>query len=167
MRHHPRLVTLRRTLGGLSAVALAACAGRGDRSTATSHAWYQVAQTPQIIAYLDTAHIERAGKGVSRIWMRFVYTPPISMAPDTTTYQATETRQELDCANRRTRGLELRMIAVSGAVGGSPTPDSPWTSIDTHPLGSGMFLVACRVAGTAIPAHPAAGAGATQSPGSS
>jgi hypothetical protein len=44
------------------------------------------------------------------------------------------------------------MQAVGGQIAvGIPAPDTAWSSIDTHPLNSGVFLVACRVIGHPIP----------------
>lgn len=120
-----------------------------------SPGWYEIARAPQIIAYLDTARLDRYGKERARVWFRFQYTPPITLRPDTITkYEAVETRQDLDCPNRRTRGLELRMQAVGGVAAGVPAPDTAWQPIDTHPLNSGVFLVACRtITGRPYPPH--------------
>ena len=135
--------------------ALAACSSKGARPAPPTPGWYEIARTPEIAAYLDTGRIERAGDGVSRVWFRFRYVTPITLGHDTSThYAAMETRQELDCAHRRTRGLELRMETSTGITTGAPTPDTAWSSIDTHVLNSGVFLVACRATGHPIPAVP-------------
>lgn len=130
------------------------------RRSAANHdpGWYEIARTPQIIAYLDTARLDRYGDGRARVWFRFQYMPPITLGSDTTTrYEAMETRQDLDCPNRRTRGLELRMQAAGGIAVGVPAPDTVWQSIDTHPLNSGVFLVACRT----VTGHPISPHGGT------
>ena len=120
-----------------------------------SDGWYEIARTPQIVAYLDTARVERPNPDIARIWFRFSYTTPMTIGSDTTVkYSATEAREELDCRGRRTKQLEIRMETVGGISSGSPSPASPWASIDTHPLGVGVFLVACRAVGTPIPAKP-------------
>lgn len=119
--------------------------------------WYEIARAPKIVAYLDTARLDRYGDGRARVWFRFQYMPPITLGGDTTTkYEAVETRQDLDCPNRRTRGLELRMQATGGVAVGVPAPDTVAQSIDTHPLNSGVFLVACRTIGHPIAPHPGA-----------
>jgi surface-adhesin protein E len=117
--------------------------------------WYEIARTPEIVAYLDTARIERPTSGTARIWFRFSYATPMTVGSDTTVnYRATEAREELDCHERRTKQLEIRMETVGGISTGSPSAESTWNSIDTHPLGVGVFLVACRALGTPIPAKP-------------
>ena len=129
-------------------------AGACARSPASGQpGWYEIARAPGIEAYLDTARIEREGEGRALVWFRFHYLQPYVSSHDTSTkFEAAETRQDLDCNTRRTRGLELRMQAVGGNVAvGLPAPDTGWSSIDTHPLNSGVFLVACRVLGHPIP----------------
>lgn len=71
-------------------------------------------------------------------------------------YAASEAREELDCTNRGTRDLELRMQTTTGMATGSPFPNPQWKPIDDHPLGSGVFLIACRALGTPIAARPGA-----------
>jgi hypothetical protein len=134
----------------LALLGVAAC----QQSSAASRepGWYEIAHTPGIVAYLDTARIDRLGDGHARIWFRFRYLVPYVASNDTSVkYEAAETRQELDCIQRRTRGLELRMQAAGGIAAAVPTPDAGWSSIDTHPLNSGVFLVACRTIGHPIP----------------
>jgi hypothetical protein len=119
--------------------------------------WYEIARTPAIVAYLDTARVERPAAGVARIWFRFAYATPMTVGADTATaYAASEAREELDCANRRTKDLELRLETTTGIATGSPLPTPAWKPIDTHPLGSGVFLVACRALGTPIPSKAGA-----------
>lgn len=137
---------------GLAAESACRPAARGSREAA----WYEIGRAPGTVAYLDTARIDRLGDGHARIWLRFQYLQPYVPSNDTNVkYEAAETRQEIDCGQRRTRGLELKMQAVGGVSVGVPTPDTPWTSIDTHPLNSGVFLVACRAIGHPIPADRA------------
>jgi len=113
--------------------------------------WYEIARTPQIVAYLDTSRMDRSSAGTARIWFRFVYANPMTVGSDTTTeYRASEAREELDCANRRTKDLELRMETTTGLATGTPFSNPQWKSIDTHPLNFGVFLVACRALGTPI-----------------
>lgn len=117
--------------------------------------WYEIARTPEIVALLDTARIERTPEGTARIWFRFVYDAPTTLGDDTTVkYSAMEAREEIDCVNRRTKDLEMRMETTTGMSTGSPFPTPAWQSIDTHPMNSGIFLVACRTLGTPIPAQP-------------
>jgi len=137
--------------------AISAPAGCAKKAASAREAgWYEIARAPGIVAYLDTARIERYAEGRARIWFRFAYLQPIAIGADTSVhYEAAETRQDLDCTQRRTRGLELRMQATGGVAVGVPAPDSVAQLIDTHPLNSGVFLVACRVIGHPIPAHAA------------
>jgi hypothetical protein len=117
--------------------------------------WYEVARTPAIVAYLDTARVERLAGGVARIWFRFVYGTPMTMGADTSTkYAATEVREELDCANRRTKNMEMRMETTAGVSAAAPVPNADWQPIDSHALNSGVFLAACRAVGHPIPARP-------------
>jgi hypothetical protein len=135
-------------------IGMAASSGCGDRRPSADSAavWYEIARTPGIVAYFDTARVERLGNGHARIWFRFQYLQPFVPGRDTSVrFEASETRQDLDCNARRTRGLELRMEAAGGVAVGVPTPDTAWSSIDTHPLNSGVFLVACRAIGHPIP----------------
>jgi surface-adhesin protein E len=137
----------------ISSVAALACGPR-KAPLAKEPGWYEIARTPGIVAYLDTARLDRLGEGRARVWFRFAYSKPYTPSNDTSVhYEATETRQELDCLHRQTRGLELRMQATGGVAVGVPAPDTIATSIDTHPLNSGVFLVACRVIGHPIPPH--------------
>ena len=110
--------------------------------------WYEIARTPAIVAYLDTARVERLPDGVARIWFRFVYGAPMTIGADTsTTYAASEVREELDCGNRRTKDLEIRMETTAGVSAAAPVPSADWQPIDSHALNSGVFLVACRALG--------------------
>lgn len=137
----------------LIAVIVAAMpAGCATPPAAKEPGWYEIARAPGIVAYLDTARVERLGEGQARVWFRFAYLQPYTPSNDTSVhYEASETRQELDCVNRKTRGLELRMQATGGVAVGVPAPDTSAQSIDTHPLNSGVFLVACRTIGHPIP----------------
>ena len=128
-------------------LSLAACSSKAVADRAPG--WYEIARAPGIVAYLDTARLDRYAAGHARIWFRFAYQQPYVM--NGVRYEAMETRQDLDCTTRRTRGLELRMQATGGVAVGVPTPDTAWTAIDTHPLNSGVFLVACRTIGHPIP----------------
>jgi hypothetical protein len=117
--------------------------------------WYEVARTPAIAAYLDTARVERLTGGVARIWFRFVYGTPMTIGADTSTrYAATEVREELDCGNRRTKDLEMRMETTAGVSAAAPVPNADWQPIASHALNSGVFLVACRALGHPIHARP-------------
>jgi len=121
----------------------------------TGAKWYEIARTPEIVAYLDTARVEPLPDGSARIWFRFVYGTPMTIGADTSTkYAASEVREELDCGNRRTKDLELRMETTAGVSAASPVPNADWQSIDTHALNSGVFLVACRALGHPITARP-------------
>jgi hypothetical protein len=130
-------------------IATAACSGRPAAQQQATE-WYQILRTPQIVAYLDTGRVERISSTRRRVWFRFVYTDPIAVGRDTTHYRATEAREEIDCQAQRARGLELRMETVSGASVGVPTPDADWQPFATHPLNSGVFLVACRATGSPV-----------------
>ena len=118
--------------------------------------WFEIARTPEIVAYFDTARVERLPDDVARIWFRFVYATPMTIGTDTSThFAASEIREELDCARRRTKDLEMRMETTSGVSTGTPVPSAQWQPIDSHVLNSGVFLVACRALGHPIPARPA------------
>jgi hypothetical protein len=163
---HPAMETrLVRLLGCLTVSFLCACfeapaqahsvAARASGESQVKAAWYEIVRTPGITAYLDTARVDRLAGGVARIWFRFRYAEPMIFGTDSTTkYSATEAREELDCAGRRTRDLELRTETTTGITAGAPFVSPPWQSIDTHALNSGVFLVACRALGTPIAARP-------------
>lgn len=117
--------------------------------------WYEIARTPAIVAYLDTARVERLPGGIARIWFRFVYATAMTIGADTSTkYAASEVREELDCANRQTKDLEMRMETTAGVSAAAPVPNADWQPIESHALNSGVFLVACRALGHPIPAAP-------------
>lgn len=164
--HFPASMTatsMFRSTSAIMCVAFGAVACAQTRSpSASTRGWYEIARTPEIAAYLDTARIDRVRPGRARVWFRFHYTQPYVPSTDTATkFEAIETRQELDCNTRRTRGLEMRMQVVGGQVSvGVPAPDTSWSSIDTHPLNSGVFLVACRVIGHPIPPRSGTSQGA-------
>jgi hypothetical protein len=114
-------------------------------------AWYEIARTPDIVAYLDTARVDRISERARRVWFRFVYTLPMQIGDDTTArFKATEAREEIDCDLEQAKDLELRMETVSGLTTGAPTPDLNWKTFEEHPLGSGVFLVACRATGAMV-----------------
>ena len=164
MARHERRRGMVMALSAAASIALGAPSTLGAQASGTlppppnaGAAWYEIARTPAIVAYLDTARVERPTAGVARIWFRFTYATPMTVGIDTTaSYAASEVREELDCANRRTKDLELRMESTAGISTGSPLPAPAWQSIDTHPLNSGIFLVACRALGTPIPPKPGA-----------
>ena len=117
--------------------------------------WYEIVRLPTIVGYLDTARRADGGPGPARIWFRFVYATPMPVGADTAVkYAATEAREELDCGGRRTKDLEVRLVTPSGISTGAPMPTPTRKPIDTHPLNSGVFLVAYRALGTPIPARP-------------
>ena len=113
----------------------------------TSGTWYEILRTGEIIGYLDTARIERVSEGRARVWFRFVYPTPMTVGSDTTRYRALEVREDVDCPQRRARELEMRFESIAGASAGSPMPDAQSGPIDTHPMNSGVFFVACRTIG--------------------
>jgi hypothetical protein len=120
----------------------------GSPSTAAAPgSWYEILRTGEIRGLLDTSRIERVSEGRARVWFRFVYTTPMTVGTDTARYRALEVREDVDCPRRQTRELEMRFESVTGASAGSLTPDAQWGPIDTHPMNSGVFLVACRTIG--------------------
>jgi hypothetical protein len=122
-----------------------------SRTAQQTSTWYEILRAPTITAYLDTGRIERPSRLITRVWFRFVYPAPITIGDDTVThYRATEAREELDCHLRRARDLELRLESVQGAAVGSPIPGGKWQPFDKHPLGSGVFLVACKATGSPV-----------------
>jgi hypothetical protein len=107
--------------------------------------WVEIARTQATTAFLDTARLERRSDGTVDAWFRLVYTQPIS--PDfypPVDYDAAESRQQVDCARERTRGLEMRMQPVGGKPTPSKVPDRDWQPIATHRLGSDLFRILCR-----------------------
>ena len=144
-------MTFHRFMSLVFAAAIASGCGEQSSRESQTPGWYEIARAPGIVAYLDTARVERLAEGRARIWFRFQYLQPYMPGPDTSVrFEAAETRQDLDCNARRTRGLELRMQASGGVAAAVPTPDTAWVSIDTHPLNSAVFLVACRALGHPI-----------------
>ena len=117
--------------------------------------WQMITRTPNLVAYIDTARVDRTTLGVARIWFRVAYAKPTTFGTNTKEqYLVMEAREELDCADRRTKDLELRLEKTDGIWIGIPLPPPAWESIDTHPLNSGVFLFACGVLGTPIPYSP-------------
>lgn len=107
--------------------------------------WVEIARTQATTAFLDTARLERHSNGIVDAWFRLVYDPPIK--PDfspAVDYEAAESRQEVDCAKERTRGLEMRMQPVGGKSTPSRVPDRDWQPVATHRLGADVFRVLCR-----------------------
>ena len=110
--------------------------------------WFEIARTPEIVAYMDTARLERPAAGVGRVWYRFEYATPMRLGDDTVTrYRAVESRLEVDCGREMAKGLEMRVETEAGVSSGSPTPEQQFQSVDEHPLGSGVFFPACRMLG--------------------
>lgn len=110
--------------------------------------WVEIARTQATTAFLDTARLERRSDGIVDAWFRLVYSPPIS--PDfypPVDYQAAESRQQVDCAGERTRGVEMRMEPVGGKPTPSKVPDRDWQPIATHRLGPELFRILCRSIG--------------------
>lgn len=114
--------------------------------------WREIARTPSLVAFIDTARVDRPTPSAMRVWFRFEYVVPLVIRGDSTIqYRASETHEEIDCAHRRTRDLAMRLESVEGVTGGAPFPDSTAQSVDGHPLGSGMFVAACRTLGQPMP----------------
>jgi len=114
--------------------------------------WREIARTPSLVAFIDTARVDRPTPSATRVWFRFEYVVPLVIRGDSTIqYRASETHEEIDCAHRRTRDLAMRLESVEGVTGGAPFPDSTAQSVDGHPLGSGMFVAACRTLGQPMP----------------
>lgn len=123
-------------------------------SAATRATWLEIARTPGVIGYLDTTRVQRDSGGSALIWFRFVYTTPMTVGADTSVkYAASEMHERLDCVKRRAKDLALELERTNGADSTAPFQDPQWTSIDTHPLGAAVFVVACRTLGTPIPAR--------------
>ena len=143
-----RIRHLSSTLLPLAGAVFAVACKREASAAPPKSGWSELAHAPGINVYLDTARIEQAGGGHAKVWLRFVYAQPFAEpnAP-TVRYEAAETRQEIDCANQRTRGLELRMKPVGGVAVERPAPDSVSQSFETHPLNADVFLVACKTIG--------------------
>ena len=136
-------------VAALIALTLMGC--RGSRGSPDHPAWYEIARTPQMVAYLDTARVQRISTHGRRVWFRFVYSEPMQIGGDTTTaYRATEVREEIDCQTERVRGLEMKIETVDGSIVGAPTPDGDWQTFQQHPFNSGVFLVACRATGSPV-----------------
>ena len=96
--------------------------------------------------------MQRESDGASQIWFRFVYPTPMTVGKDTSVnYAASELHEQLDCANRRTKDLALDLESMTGARSTTPAQDPQWKSIDEHPLGVAVFVVACRTLGRPIP----------------
>jgi hypothetical protein len=138
---------------------LAACAQatterstRTTTRTTTTPGWREIARTPSLVAFIDTARVDRPTPSATRVWFRFEYVVPLVIRGDSTIqYRASETHEEIDCAHRRTRDLAMRLESVEGVTGGAPFLDSTAQSVDGHPLGSGMFVAACRTLGQPMP----------------
>lgn len=114
--------------------------------------WREIARTPSLVAFIDTVRVDRPTPSAMRVWFRFEYVVPLVIRGDSTIqYRASETHEEIDCAHRRTRDLAMRLESVEGVTGGAPFPDSTAQSVDGHPLGSGMFVAACRTLGQPMP----------------
>ena len=114
--------------------------------------WREIARTPSLVAFIDTARVDRPTPSATRVWFRFEYVVPLVIRGDSTIqYRASETHEEIDCAHRRTRDLAMRLESVEGVTGGAPFLDSTAQSVDGHPLGSGMFVAACRTLGQPMP----------------
>lgn len=133
----------------LVAVAFLGCSREVSQDGLTAPSgWFEIARTQFIAAYLDTSRVERLPGDVRRVWFRFVFTEPMSFAPDTAArYRAFESRQEMDCQQQRTRDLELKLETVDSVTAASTTPDGAWKPFADHPWNSPVFLVACRSTG--------------------
>lgn len=136
------------------ALLLAAAPRLVAAQTATSGAaaatprWFEIARTPEIVAYLDTARLERTPGQGGQVWFRFEYTTPMQVGSDTTTrYRATEGHFAVNCRDAQARALSVYMETTEGVRAGSPMPDSPWQALEDQPLGSGVFYPACRALG--------------------
>ena len=155
---------LARALLAFAVIPLAACAqdapktsGRVPTTPNSSGSWYEIARTPAVVAYLDTARIERTAAGPARIWFRFVFDTPMTVGSDTTVrYTSMEEYEELNCASRLAKDLEQRMETTAGVQTRTRWPTPIWRSIEAHPMHSGIFLVACQALGTPVPARPGA-----------
>jgi hypothetical protein len=136
----------------LSLPSILSCGARQeDAAIPTSASWFEIARTPDIVAYLDTARIEHVTETVSRVWLRFVYTTPMQIGSDTTgPLKASEVRDEIDCQEQQAKDLEMRVETVAGIVSRTPTSEAIWRPFNEHPLGSGVFLVACRASGSMV-----------------
>lgn len=115
--------------------------------------WAEIARTPALAAFIDTARIARPAAGLTRVWFRFEYAVPQTAGSDTTIrYRATEAQQDIECAQRRTRDVAMRLETTDGISAGAPfPPGGAWKSFDGHALGTGVFLVTCRALGEAVP----------------
>ncbi len=145
---------MRLILGVLAVICgLSGCGSndRGQVQRSTDRSWFEIARTPDIVAYVDTSRIEHVDSSTSRVWLRFVYTTPLQIGNDTTQrLKATEVRDEIDCRAQRAKDLEMGLETENGITSRSPTPESGWKSFREHPLGDGVFLVACRAAGSMV-----------------
>ena len=127
-------------------------AGAQPVTTAIRSPWLEIARTSGVVGYLDTTRVQHDSGGSALIWFRFVYTTPMTVGADTSVqYAASEMHEQLDCAKHRTKDLVLKLERTTGADTTTSFKDPQWTSIDTHPLGAAVFVVACRTLGTPIP----------------
>jgi hypothetical protein len=113
--------------------------------------WLGVATSPQIDAFMDSAAVADT-HAIVRVELRFRYPAPQRMSADSTLYAESRTVVDIDCAGRRGRTLDLRLVPADGSKPASlplEPDDARWDSFESHSL-STYFLAACIRMGRVI-----------------
>lgn len=144
-----------------------ACAGRAPAPSATAPAtpaasapslaepadaaWVPVTGNPYISMSLDTSRVGR-DEGRRQVWVRFDLAQSWpAMDEIQAPYRRYEARQDMDCAARRTRGLRMRIVDVTGRVYDRPATDTAWTAFASHPLTETALGPLCETMARVVP----------------
>jgi hypothetical protein len=128
----------------LSLVALADATAQPGPSRAPIP-WATIGTSPEVVLSLDTSRVEVDTVG-QRVWLRFDYAtdqtvPPTPKGP----YRRTVVLENIDCALRRTRDIEMLLFDRTGIqLVRFPFPTAAWTSFDKHAMTATYFDLACQ-----------------------
>jgi hypothetical protein len=89
--------------------------------------------------YYDPSKIARPGRGIVRLWVKFINEPPAGGVATTLTLQ------EYDCASERHRSIAFTDYSPSGkAVASTEDSERPWRYVTPETVTSNMFNILCR-----------------------
>ena len=129
-------------------LATARCRGQAKSPVSRNDGWVRLFARGGITAFVDTARVEEQGSTL-RVWLRFDYDQPMPKMESTTgPYVRNDAQEDIDCAGRKARDVELRLLDSTGAVVGDTLwGPSNWLPFASHPLGAHVLEPACEQLG--------------------
>jgi hypothetical protein len=134
---------------------LSACAREPEQRTPPVRAlvdptpgWATIGEDDSLRTSIDTTQLVTLG-GVTRLWIAVKDITTSAKRESESPFLRFETRQEVECAQGRARGLAMRTPDSAGTFFESPVKDSSWKAFAEHALGPSVMTSVCGYLRTA------------------